>query len=421
MSYNSPFSGNVIQPTDVSYRAVALDADTTLSWPLNGNVDGNYAARIMNVTPATAGLSLLMPPANQTSVGNDSLVQNVGASAFTLRDYDGGTIVVVSPGESRYIYVTNNTTEAGVWGITTLGATGSGSDAATLAGYGLVASAATLNQSHPISAVIASSTFAASDRAQTKVWSGGAGTCTLPAATTLGNNWFTIFKNNGSGSFVISCTGAETIDGNTTKTFAPNEAAFIICDGAQYLTVGYGVSSQFVFTSFIKSVTSGSYTLTANEASNTIQEYVGNLSGNVTVTYPPIVNLYVVANQTTDNGYSLTITTGSGASATVPAGGQATLVCDGTNFFNANTTQAGATSLSLIDGSVSSPSLNFGSEPSTGIYRPGVGTLGVAVLGNDIMLATASGVDFMGDGSFTGAVSVAGSGTFEGGVAGGSF
>lgn len=80
MSYNSPFTGNVIQPTDVSYRSVTLAANTQLNWPINGNATDDYAARIMDVTATSAGLSLWMPPANQTSVGNDALIRNVGAN-----------------------------------------------------------------------------------------------------------------------------------------------------------------------------------------------------------------------------------------------------------------------------------------------------------------------------------------------------
>jgi hypothetical protein len=410
MSYVSPFTGDVIQPTDVSFRAVTLTANTQLNWPSNSTTNADYAARIMQVTASTAGLSMYMPPADQTSVGNDALIRNIGANTFTVKDYAGtNTIVSVAAGESKYIYITTNSTSQGTWGVIAFGVGTSSADAATLAGYGLVASGATLNQSHPSAAITSTSTFAATDRAQTRVWSGGAGTATLPAAATLGNNWFTLFKNNGTGSFTISCTGAELIDGVSTKTFNPSESAFIICTGTAYVTVGYGVSSSFVFTSLIKSVVSGSYLLSASEASNTIQEYVGTLTGNVTATFPPVVNLYVISNQTIDNGYSLTITTGLGFTAVVPPGQQATLICDGTNFLNANTTQAGATAISLVDGSVGTPSLNFAAETSTGVYRPSAGELGISVLGTQRFKATATGV------------SVTGTGTFSGGIAGGTF
>ena len=116
MSYNSPFTGNVIQPTDVSYRAVTLSANTQLEWPINGNATDDYAARIMNVTATAGGLSLYMPPANQASVGQDALIRNVGATTFTVKDYEGtNTIVTIAAGESKYIYITANPTATGTW------------------------------------------------------------------------------------------------------------------------------------------------------------------------------------------------------------------------------------------------------------------------------------------------------------------
>jgi hypothetical protein len=410
MSYVSPFTGDVIQPTDVSYRSVTLSANTQLNWPSNSTTSTDFAARIMQVTASAGSLNLYMPPANQASVGNDALIRNIGANTFTVKDYAGtNTIVTVAAGESKYIYITANPTAQGSWGVIAFGTGTSSADAATLAGYGLVASGATLNQSHPSAAITTGTTFAATDRAQTRVWSSGAGTATLPAASTLGNNWFTLFKNNGTGSFIISCTGAELIDGNSSKTFNPTESAFIVCTGTAYVTVGYGVSSSFAFTALTKSVTGGAVLLTNNEAANNIQEYIGNLTSNVTVTFPAVVNLYVISNQTTDNGFSLTITTGLGFSAVVPPGQQATLICDGTNFLNANTTQAGASTVSLLDGSVGTPSLNFAAETGTGLYRPTAGELGISVLGTKRVGVTATGM------------TVTGSGTFTTGIAGGTF
>lgn len=406
-SFNSPFTGNVIQPTDVAYRAITLTANTTLEWPINGNDTPNYAARIMQVTASSAGLSILMPPANQTSVGTDALFRNVGANTFTVKDYDGNTIVTIAAGEAKYIYVTVNSTTAGTWGIVAFGVGTSAVDASVLAGAGLLASGATLNQSHPTSSFVTGYTFTSTDRALAKIWSAGVGTSTLPSAPTLGDSWFILLKNNGTGTMTVSTTGLETIDGSASKIFQPNESAFIICDGSQYMTVGYGVSNTFAFTALVKPVTSGSYTLTANEASNTIQQYTGTLTGNVTVTYPPVVNLYVVSNQTTAGGYSLTLTTGvsGGANAVIAAGQQATLVCDGTNFYNANTTQAGATSLSIVNGTAASPAINFSSEPSTGIYRPGAGQFGISILGSLILAINGSGISVTGSGNFTTGIS----------------
>lgn len=408
MSYNSPFTGNVIQPTDVSYRSVTLAANTQLQWPINGNATNDYAARIMDVTASSGGLSLYMPPANQTSVGNDAMIRNVGANTFTVKNFNGvGTLVTIAAGEAKYIYITTNANEQGTWGNLTFGAGSSGGSAASLAGDGLLAIGSTLNQSHPAISLIASYTFVTSDRAQTYVWTGGATSVTLPQAATLGNNWFFLFKNNGSGSVTINTTSSELFDGAVSKAFAPGESAFIVCTGTAFITVGYGQSSQFAFNVLTKPVTGGAYTLTASEASNVIQVYTGTLVSNVTVTYPPVASLYVISNQCTAGGFTLTVTTGimGGATATIPAGGQATVVCDGTNFLNANTTQAGATAVSLSNGTAGAPSLNFASETNTGVYRPGAGRFGVSILGNLITDVTASGLAVTGAGNFTGGVS----------------
>jgi hypothetical protein len=425
MSYNSPFTGNVIQPTDVSYRAITLSANTQLEWPINGNATDDYAARIMQVTATAGSLSLYMPPANQSSVGNDALIRNVGANTFTVKDYAGAnTIISIAAGESKYVYITANPTVTGTWGNIAFGTGTSSADAATLAGYGLVASGSTLNQSHPALTLVNAGTFGVTNRAQTSVWDGGAGTYTLPSATTLGNNWFTLFKNSGTGSMVISA--ADNIDGQSTKTFAPNESAFIVSTGTTYLTVGYGVSNQFFYTSLVKAVVTGSYTLTSSEATNTIQTYTGTLTGNVTVVYPPVVNLYVIKNSVTAGGFTLTVGTGSGTSVVIPSGQQVTLACDGTNFFNANTSQAGAvTTLSLADGTVGSPSLNFGNEATTGVYRAGAGQFNTAILGVLRSTLSATGLTIAGSvagttGVFSGAVSGT-TGTFTSGVSGGTF
>jgi hypothetical protein len=408
MSYNSPFTGNVIQPTDVSYRSVTLAANTQLQWPINGNATDDYAARIMDVTASSAGLSLYMPPANQTSVGNDALIRNVGANSFNVTTFGGtSTIITIAAGEAKYVYIKTNANEQGTWGNIAFGVGTSSADAASLAGAGLVASGSTLNQSHPFSSLIAAYTFQTSDRSKTLVWSGGATPATLPLASTTGDNWFVLFKNNGTGTVTIGTSGGQNIDGAVSKAFAPGESAFIVSTGTEYVTVGYGASTQFEFGVLTKPVVSGTYTLTASEAANTIQIYTGTLTGNVTIIVPPVINLYVVSNQCSAGAFTLTISTGAvGASvALVPASGQATLICDATNLLNANTTQAGGTAISLVNGSAASPSLNFGSETSTGVYRPGAGRFGISVLGNQIVDVDANGMDVTGTGNFTTGIS----------------
>lgn len=409
MSYTSPFQGDVVLPTDVSYESITLTANLQLVWPINGNLSTDTpAARIMDVSASSGGLELRMPAANQVSVGQDALIKNTGANTFTVKTYGGaGTIVSIASGEAKYIYLTNNSTTTGTWSNFEFGAGTSSADAATLAGYGLLANGLTLNQSHPVESIVASQSFSNTDRAKTYVWSGGVTTVTLPSAATVGNNWFMLIKNNGTGTLTLDAPGSQTIDGQLTKAFQPSESAFIVSTGTEFVTIGYGVSTLFEFGILTKTVTTGTYTLTANEASNVIQIYNGTLSSNVTVILPPVVNLYVISNQcTAPGGETLTLSTGvvGAIDATVPVGGQATLFCDGTNFLNANTTQAGGTSISLVNGSAASPSLNFGSETNTGVYRPGAGRFGITILGTKRFDLSATGLGITGTGNFTGGV-----------------
>lgn len=430
MSYNSPFTGNVIQPTDVSYRTVTLDANTQLEWPINGNATNDYTARIMNVTATSGGLSLYMPPADQASVGQDALIRNVGATSFTVKDYGGvNPIVTVAAGEAKYIYITSNPNNLGTWGVIDFGVGSSSVDAATLAGYGLMAITTTLNQSHPVTTFGTDTTATAAFRAQAYVWTGGAGTLTLDDAATLGNNWFVFVRNGGSGSLSLAPSGGTLINGSASLVMQPNDSCIVVCSGLAFYTVGLGKSTLFNFTQLTKDVSAGgTFTLTTTEASNVIQKYTGTLAGNATVIVPPTVQVYYILNDTVGgvSNYTVTISTGLGVDAVLPAGENATLVCDSVNLLNANTILAGLATVSLDDGSVGAPSLRFASETTTGIYHGAAGEFDIAVLGANVATFDATGLAIAGDVSATGNVSgvnasFSGTGNFEGGISGGTF
>ena len=153
-SYVNPFTGDVIQPTDVSYVAYSISSDLTLVWPINGNSSTNVVARIMSITPSTSGLSIYLPPANQVSVGEDTLIKNPSAYDLNIKDAGGNIITTVTAGESRYVFITNNSTVNGIWQSLALGLGTSSPDASALAGQGLLASGTTLNQSHPTSSLV---------------------------------------------------------------------------------------------------------------------------------------------------------------------------------------------------------------------------------------------------------------------------
>lgn len=406
-TFTSPFTGQVIQPTDVSYRDISIaNSNLQLEWPINGSPTDDVAARIMEV--ATTGVSqLFMPPANQCSVGQDALIRNIGGEDFDVMDYDGlNVIVTVLVGEAQYIYVIDNPDEQGTWGIIAFGIGSSGQDAATLAGYGLKAISSTLNTAHSVITFSSAYTAVAADRASSYVWTGGAAVLGLTAAATLGNDWFMLIRNGGTGTLTVT-PASGLINGAASIALQPADSCIICCSGTAFFTVGLGQAAQFNFTQLTKAVVTGTYTLTSAEASNVVQKYTGTLTGNVTVILPPTIQVYYITNQTngTASNFTITFTTNSGGNvAVVPAGQQVILVCDSVNLLNANTVLAGSSSISLIDGSVGAPALNFSSETSTGVYRAASGEFNTAILGVLRSTLSATGLAVVGTGNFTGGV-----------------
>lgn len=407
-TFTSPFTGQVIQPTDVSYRDISIaNTNLQLEWPINGSPTDDVAARIMEVT--TTGVSeLWMPPANQASVGQDALIRNIGGEDFTVMDYAGiNTIVTVLVGEAQYIYITDNSTEEGVWGIIAFGIGSSGQDAATLAGYGLKAITSTLNTAHSVTTFSSAYTAVAADRAASYVWTGGAAVLGLTSAATLGNDWFMLIRNGGTGTLTVT-PASGLINGAASIAMQPADSCIICCSGTAFFTVGLGQAAQFNFTQLTKAVVTGTYTLTSTEATNVVQKYTGTLTGNVTVIVPPTIQVYYITNQTngTASNFTITFTTNSGGSvAAVPAGQQVILICDSVNLLNANTVLAGASSISLTNGTVGAPALNFSSETSTGVYRAASGEFNTAILGVLRSTLSATGLAIVGTGNFTGGVS----------------
>jgi len=135
MTFTSPFTGDVIQPTDVSYASYNLTANLQLQWPSNTNGLQNPAARIMDVYQ-NASWTMSMPDATQVSVGQDALIRNTSATAVNVLSYSGSVICTVAGGTAQYIYLTANSTAGGNWGIIAFGSTTSTANASALAGLG---------------------------------------------------------------------------------------------------------------------------------------------------------------------------------------------------------------------------------------------------------------------------------------------
>ena len=388
VSYTNPFTGQTIQPSQVGYEQLSISTDTILQWPVNGNTT-DVVANIIEVdatvagTPPT-GLKLFMPAATQVSTGQSVLISNIGSNTFTVTDTSGNTIISIDSGIAQYIYVTDNTTPNGAWSVIQFGAGTSAVDAASLAGYGLTAFGHTLNQSYNVVSYFSDTTLTAANRAEFSVWGSGVGAFTLTNSSTLGNNWFCMISNGGSGILTLTPSGSDTINGNANQQLQPTESLVIVCNGSTgFNTFGYGRSNLFAYTQFAQTVTGGTFTLTAAQASNTIQEYAGTLTSNQVIVVPSTVQLYTFTNNTT-GAYTFTVRTSvsGGAVVTVGQGTTAIIICDGTNCYDAaSNTSSTITSLTLGNGSLSVPSLKFTGDLNSGLYLPSSGKVGF-VIGN---------------------------------------
>lgn len=406
-TYINPYTGATINPSQVGYEYIALTANTELQWPINGNTS-DVVANIIEVSASTTGLKLIMPPATQVSEGQSALIRNVGANAFTVvTNTTLATIVSVASGVAQYVYVTNNTTIPGTWSSVTFGAGTSSANAADLAGYGLVATSTTLNQSYPLTSVFSNYTLTNVDRASFLVWESGAGSMTLPTAATVGNNWFVMIRNNGTGILTVYPAGTDTIDNNAQAQLQLAESFVLVSNGTTgYNSYGYGQSATFVYTQLNKVVTGGTVTLSVVEASSTIQEYTGTLTSNCTVILPSTVQLYSLQNKTT-GAFTLTFKTVAVGATTVvlPQNETIIAICDGTNVYNAQTsTSSTITALKLGAGSAAAPSLAFTSDTTTGLYLAASGQLAFSAAGVNGMTLTSTGlavVNGISGGTFT--------------------
>ena len=392
-SYINPFTNQTVNPSQVGYESLSISVNTTLQWPVNGN-DSTVVANIMDVTATVASLSLILPSAQQVSVGQNIIIRNTGSNSFTVVDAGSNTVATIASGIANFIYLTDNTTNNGSWTVITFGAGTSSANAATLAGYGLVALNTTLNQQYTFSTISSSYTILPSNRAGFIVWNGGAGTLTLPISSDVGSNWFVIVRNNGSGVVTVQPQGTDTIDGNANAQLQLTESFVIVCNGTGYNTFAYGRSNQFAFTTLVKAVTGGTVTLTSAEGANVIQEYTGVLTSNCTVVVPSTVQLCSLQNSTT-GAFTLTFKTSSFGADTVilPQTQTIIAICDGTNVYNAQTsTSSTPGSLTLSNGSAAAPSLNFTGDTTSGLYLVGSAQVGFTIAGVNKMTLTATGL-----------------------------
>jgi len=382
-TFTTPFTGTVVEPTDVSYYALSFSANTQLYWPAVVNPTQVPAARIMDCTPSTTGLVILLPQGNQGSVGTDILIRNNGLYDFVITDINSLQSVTVTHGTSRYFYLSDNTTVAGVWQNVQFGTGTSAADAASLQGAGLTTISGQLAVTSNIVEVTSSPVITKNSRAATFVWNSGNGTFNIPNVATLSGGWFFGFRNNGSGTLNITPVSPSLINGVASISTNPGDSGFVMFEQStgNFFTVGWAVPSNVTFTSAtydVDSIIGTSFSLVSYAP--IIQTYVaisGTRTATLNITLPAITQLYVLVNNTSSGAYNLSFNVaGSVGSPIVLSAGQvATVLSDGNLLFSLTQTTSGV--FLANNGSVSAPSHSFNFDTSTGMYLVGTSVLGL--------------------------------------------
>ena len=338
MTFTQTFGGTTIYPAGVSYRAVALSADQTLAWPVETATNSDIVAQIMDITPSIASLNIIMPPANEVSVGETTLFFNAGSFAFTVKDNSGNTIVSIASGLSYQVYLIGNSTVNGTWRSTQYAAGTSSATAGSLVGAGIKAIGTSLNQSMAVTTLNSNYTIGDADRSEAFLWNGGAGTFTLPSATTVGSDWFCQIRNSGTGAISVAPSGGQLINGDASLAFNPGDSAIVICDGANFFTVGFGQSASFAFDYVSISLTGqpSPYTLSGAELNRIAYAFGGALIADIVINIPPTIQQYWLSNETT-GGFSITVKVAGQTGVVIANGVRAICYCNGTDLVDADT------------------------------------------------------------------------------------
>ena len=354
MTYTSVFGGEPMLPAYVSFRAITTSTNQTLVWPTEGQSTLDYVAQLNDVTTTLGGVVFTMPDATLTSTGTTCVFNNVGSTSFQINNAAGAVIITVPPSTCWVLYLSDNTTEAGVWRNFQYGASTSSAAASALAGNGLKAISTTLNQSMPVFSFNTTYSASTSDRANILMWTGaGTGTLNLDAPGTVGSDWFINVRNSGGGALTVDPAGAVTIDGSASLTLNPSNSCIIFTDGTNYYTIGLGIAATSSSTFQTVSVPgTGDYTLSAAEQNKVLYKFTGLLTGDRNIIVPATIQQYWVDNATTG---AFTFKVGTAAQIagltgiTVASGVRAVLYCDGTNVVDADTGGV-ATPIAIADG-----------------------------------------------------------------------
>ena len=343
-TYTSVFGDDAIPAAEQSYASVSLTSDQAFYWS-ELSVGDFLLHDLMDIHSAGA-YAITLPAANAVSVGRSVTLTNRSAYTISVKDNAGSEVTSLGTGMTKIVYITDNSSAAGVWGVVFLGTGTSVADASALAGGGLKVVDSKLAINVDMATQIASYSVVLSDRARSIVFTGtGAASCSLLQSSMAGNGFLIGLVNQGTGSVTVDPYSGELVDEQLVKEIAPGESAFIVCNGSNWFTIGHGRSTQFQFTKLVFDISTGTpFTLTSTQAQNKLLQFIGTAAQDITVNVPSVVAVYYV--QCSYSGaYSLTLKTSAGTGVELENTDRAIVYCDGVDVVLAQTSAAPATNL----------------------------------------------------------------------------
>ena len=395
MTFTNVFSNDELPPSEVGLVSYIITADVTLAWPSYSSDTALSTASIIELSGA-GGFAIMLPPANQVSVGESVILRNTSSGNFNITDAAGASLLSLAAGVAQLFYVADNSTAKGVWEQLTYGAGSASVSSGALAGMGTKAIGATLAVAANVLVTAVGITVDDTNRGQVIEFTGGSDNLTLSSIVSYSTDFFCYVKNGGTGTLTVDAyvAGGNTIDGSGSLALQPGESIMLVSDNSSaWLTVGYGRSTVYQFSTLVLDVSAGgSFTLSSAQASNKMITVTGNPAVAVTVVLPAVSSVYYIANNLS-TAQNVTFKTASGSGSAVSQTQRAVLLCDGTNVTSAQTAPSISVQ-SLIDGSSTTPALNFSSKSNTGLYKYSTQGIGITVNGTTQLTSNGTGVEF---------------------------
>lgn len=349
-TYTNTFGGGTIAPAFDTYLSYTLTANLTLVWPQETQPNTNLAAQLIDISSTSNNsYSITLPPANQVSVGQFIIFNNKSAFPQSILNNSGAVVVTaLAPGAIYFIYLTDNTTTAGVWSSFQYGAQASAPNAGALAGPGLKAIGSTLAQNMAVTTLTTNFVVGVNNRDQFFNWTAAGGNITLPLAATALNDFYIQVRNSGTSILNVVTSGSDLINGSASIGLNPGDSAFVVTDGTSWYTLGLGpalaANFNFIVINVPAVIVGNIVTLAGVQLNQIAYRFTGALVANTLVDLPAIKQQYWVDNETT-GAFTLTFQvptvpggpTPAGSVVAVGQGQRVILYTDGSNVLNAST------------------------------------------------------------------------------------